>query len=109
MKLCQTSDWMMLYVHRNRKIYQGRGKGTDSESPGPPQRPYRLLRDRREPLVVHLDLFCTSFELCQNSVSFMLLNVHSWLKCCFTSTETVGLLGTGAQDGHLDFHTAPEL
>ena len=26
------------------------------------------------------------------------------LKCCFTSTETVGLLGTGAQDGHLDFH-----
>ena len=31
------------------------------------------------------------------------------LKCCFTSTETVGLLGTGAQDGCLDFHTAPEL
>ena len=31
------------------------------------------------------------------------------LKCCFMSTETVGLLGTGAQDGHLDFHTAPEL
>ena len=30
------------------------------------------------------------------------------LKCsCFTSTETVGLLGTGAQDVHLDFHTAP--
>ena len=28
-------------------------------------------------------------------------------KSCFTSTETVGLLGTGAQDGHLDFHTAP--
>ena len=37
---------------------------------------------------------------------------HSCLKlveCCFTSTETVGLLGTGAQDVHLDFHTAPEL
>ena len=32
-----------------------------------------------------------------------------WLKCCFTSTETVGILGTGAQDVHLDFHTAPEL
>ena len=31
------------------------------------------------------------------------------LKCCFTSTEIVGLLGAGAQDGHLDFHTAPEL
>ena len=25
------------------------------------------------------------------------------------STETVGLLGPGGQDGHLDFHTAPEL
>ena len=34
----------------------------------------------------------------------------SWMsvECCFTSTETVGLFGTGAQDGHLDFHTAPE-
>ena len=35
--------------------------------------------------------------------------VCSWWKCCFTSTGTVGLLGTGAQDVHLDFHTAPEL
>ena len=31
------------------------------------------------------------------------------LRCCFTSTETVGLLGTGGQDGHLHFHTAPDL
>ena len=31
------------------------------------------------------------------------------VECCFTSTETVGLLGTGAQDGHLDFHPAHEL
>ena len=31
------------------------------------------------------------------------------VECCFTSTETVGLLGTGAQDVHLDFHRAPEL
>ena len=31
------------------------------------------------------------------------------VECCFTSTETVGLLGTGAKDGRLDFHTAPEL
>ena len=30
-------------------------------------------------------------------------------ECCFTPTETVGLLGTAAQDDHLDFHTAPEL
>ena len=32
-----------------------------------------------------------------------------WLNVCFTSTETVGFLGTGAQDVHLDFHTVPEL
>ena len=42
-----------------------------------------------------------------------LLRVRLWrtyaVKCCITSTETVGLSGTGAQDGHLDFHTAPEL
>ena len=31
------------------------------------------------------------------------------LKCRFTSIETVGLLGMGAQDVHLDFHTAQEL
>ena len=30
-------------------------------------------------------------------------------ECCFTSTETVGLFGTEAQDVHLDIHTAPEL
>ena len=32
-----------------------------------------------------------------------------YVECCFTSTETEGLLGMGAQDGHLDFRTAPEL
>ena len=39
------------------------------------------------------------------------MSAPTWLllKWCFTSTETVGLLETGAQDGHLDFHTAPEL
>ena len=31
------------------------------------------------------------------------------VECCFSATETVGLLGTGAQDVHLDFHTVPEL
>ena len=38
-------------------------------------------------------------------------HVHTYarLKCCFTSTETVGVLETGAQDVHLDFHTVPEL
>ena len=38
-----------------------------------------------------------------NETGFLLL------KCCFTSTETVSLLWTRAQDIHLDFHTAPEL
>ena len=34
----------------------------------------------------------------------LLLVLVGWLKCCFMSTETVGLLGTGSQDVHLDFH-----
>ena len=33
----------------------------------------------------------------------------SMVQCCFTCTETVRLIRTGALDGHLDFHTAPEL
>ena len=33
---------------------------------------------------------------------------RSLAECCFTCTKTVGLLGTGTQDGHLDLHTAPE-
>ena len=39
----------------------------------------------------------------------LLASLLMLLKCCVMSTETVGLLGMGAQDGHLDFHTAPEL
>ena len=31
------------------------------------------------------------------------------VECCFTSTKTVGLLGMGAQDSHLDCHTASKL
>ena len=37
------------------------------------------------------------------------LNELEQLKCCFTSTDTVCLLGTGAQDVHLDFDTPSEL
>ena len=33
----------------------------------------------------------------------------SLVECCFTSTETIGLLRMGAQGSHLDFHPAPEL
>ena len=32
------------------------------------------------------------------------MHILMTMKCCFTSTETVGLLGTGTQDVHLDFH-----
>ena len=42
-------------------------------------------------------------------ITRLLASTFLLLKCCFTSTETVGLLGTGAQDVHLDFHTPPEL
>ena len=41
--------------------------------------------------------------------SFKTAETLIMVECCFTSPETVGLLGAGAQDGHLDFHTAPEL
>ena len=50
-------------------------------------------------------LFYTAPELCDCTLLLLLL----LLKCCFMSTETVGLLRTGAQDVHLDFHTAPGL
>ena len=42
-------------------------------------------------------------------VVLLLLLLLLLLKYCFTSTKTVGLLGTGAQDDHLAFHTAPGL
>ena len=54
-----------------------------------------------------------SFFLCPKNIHYSthppLPSQMMMMKCCITSTETVGLLGTGAQDGHLDFHTAPEL
>ena len=39
----------------------------------------------------------------------VILMVMLLLKCCFTSTETVSVLESGAQDIHRHFHTAPEL
>ena len=45
---------------------------------------------------------------CNGHTYFSWLCETVLLECCFTSTETVGLLRTGAQDSHLDFHTAPE-
>ena len=34
---------------------------------------------------------------------------QSTVQCCFASTESVSLIRTESQDGHLDFHTAPDL
>ena len=65
-----SSSSMLLYVHRDRKDYQGRGAHDDHLSA--PE--------------LRLSSWCWSVALCP--------------------PETVGLLGTGAQDVHLDFHTA---
>ena len=53
--------------------------------------------------------FCFSPNSLARDSKMPVMTVLLLLKRCFTSTETVGLLGTGAQDGHLDFHTASEL
>ena len=55
-------------------------KGLRTIRDGGPRRPPRLSLTQLVP------------ELCSKKM----------MKCCFTSTET--LLGTGAHDGHLDFH-----
>ena len=55
---------------------------------------------------VHLKIL--SYGSFSRKHAFQVARKRGWLSC-FTSTETVGLLGTGDQDGHLDFHTAPEL
>ena len=68
-------------------------------------------------LLVHAGLFgCFHYNPPNSDMDYGILSVALGLSCCmrthvvevFTSTETVGLLGTGAQDVHLDFHTAPE-
>ena len=42
--------------------------------------------------------------------STVYLNVNSSVQCCFTATETTGLNRIREPlDGHLDFHTTPEL
>ena len=77
---------------------------------------------RKRPCLCHThsEVSWTSFTHRQHSPTRVTRCVHfaagshssgssDWLKRCFTSTETVGLLGTGAQDGHPDFHTAPGL
>ena len=61
---------------------------------------------------VQLHTLCSrrvALSVALHSRRVVLLCPGGWLKCCFTSTETVGLLGMGAQDSHLDFHTTPVL
>ena len=41
--------------------------------------------------------------------AMIVIMMRMMVECCFTSTETVDVLGTGAQDVQLDFRTAPEL
>ena len=73
---------LLIYVHRNRRFIKD----------GSPARPPHPASDFHT--VSELRLSCTSradFFFYVGSFSYALL-----LKCCFTSTETVGLLGTGA-------------
>ena len=62
-------------------------------------------------LSIYLPIYLPiSLSILQTDIWLGVKHQVGWLtECCFTSTKTVGLLGTGAQDGHLDFHTAPEL
>ena len=52
-------------------------------------------------IISQLRTKCSSSN-CPNHVNIV-------VECCYTSTETVGVLGTRAQDGHLNFYTAPEI
>ena len=59
---------------------------------------------------MHFSL-CAIFSMSSLFADSVWLDLQSGsVQCClFTSTEAAGLLGTGAQDGHLDFHTlSPE-
>ena len=99
------SSSMSLYVRRDRTDYLGRGAqdGHVDFHTAPelckfefnvalrPQRPYGLFGT--------VTLTFTQLLSSMNSSS-MLLYVH---------TDHKDYLGRGAQDGHLDFHRAPEL
>ena len=61
------------------------------------------------PTVLRLFRFCCSLFFRTGQTKSQPARLTWLVECCFTATETVGLSGTGAQDGHLDFHPAPEL
>ena len=74
---------------------------TETVRTGSPGRPSRLSHSSwalNNLPVVWIELYNKVFRTALVPVSF---------QCCFASTETIRLIR--AQDGHLDFHTAPEL
>ena len=143
-KAIVTSSWVLLYVHRNRRLIWD----------GSPGRPPQLSHSSWAASYYHINHYLNPLQPCRCAHTgihtymqirptwpfccWALLYVHRnhrlirdgspgrpprfshsswtlfavdwwWLKCCFTSTETVDLLGMGALDGHLEVHTAPEL
>ena len=62
-------------------------------------------------LYVHIKTSGTLVEvLLYVNVAYQGREPSSSFQCCFTSTETVRTVRDGEpKDGHLDFHTAPEL
>ena len=78
---------MVLYVTETDQTYSGQEGGGHGEGGGG-----RLLgnKGKKMSLPYRLSVRCPGLQ----KTSTVLL------KCCFTSTETVGLLGTGAQDGY---------
>ena len=70
----------------------------------------RLHRRRRRQgnigIIVSVSVCMSRLLLPYLSTDLMLVEV---LLYQFRSTETIVILGTGAQDVHLDFHRAPEL
>jgi len=55
-------------------------------------------------------IYLAPFSVLEQTQCALVACNFEWLvECSFPSSESIGLLGTGAQDGHLDFNTAPEL
>ena len=64
------------------------------------------------PFILHREMRWLVLNICYFAAlvaGWLVSNGSNLAECCFTFTETGGLLGKGAQDGHLDFHTPPEL
>ena len=59
-------------------------------------------------IILTATMFISMYKKTNAFLPSSIFDLVGWFKCCFPSTETVGLLGTGAQDVHLNFDTAPE-